>query len=128
MGYETFDNVTRPGAFFAQEYERDFFRLDQDAVVNAYKVSKLRDTIFDLNGTLVLKYPPGKYFKRNVFGSSEHIPTIMVYQALIILCEYPNNIVFVVSGDSQENITNSVDNIRNFVFCIALKKKSREEW
>jgi len=85
MGYETFDNVTRPGAFFAQEYERDFFRLDQDAVVNAYKVSKLRDTIFDLNGTLVLKYPPGKYFKRNVFGSSEHIPTIMVYQALIIL-------------------------------------------
>ena len=48
-------------------------------------------------------------------GSSEHVLTIIVYQTLRILCEDPNNKVFAVSGDSQENITNYVGNIRNLV-------------
>ena len=87
----------------------------------------------------------GKYFKRDMFGTSGHKPPIMVSrptilnliehhfktylyiygcirvlfkfqqvcQALSTLCEDPNNTVFVVSGDSQENITDSVGNIRN---------------
>ena len=64
MGCEMIDIVTRPGAFVAQEYDRDFFRLDQDAAVYEYKVSKLRDTIFDLNGMYVLREPPRINFKR----------------------------------------------------------------
>ena len=64
IGYEMIDIVTRPGAFVAQEYDRDFFRLDQDAAVYEYKVSKLRDTIFDLNGMYVLMEPPRINFKR----------------------------------------------------------------
>lgn len=113
IGSEKIDIVTSTGAFLAQEYERDFSRLDQDAVVDAYKASKRRVIIFDLNGTIVPKEPPGKYFKRDMFGTSGHKPPIMVCQALSTLCEDPNNTVFVVSGDSQENITDSVGNIRN---------------
>ena len=115
MYCEIIDIVTSTGAFVAQEYVRYFFRLDQDAVVDTFKVSKLRDTIFDLNEIFVLKEPPSKYFKRNMFGSSKHTPTIMVCQTLKILCEDPNNKVFVVFVDSKEKITNSVGNIRNLV-------------
>ena len=46
MGCEMIDIVTRPGAFVAQEYDKYFFRLYQDAVVYAYKVSKLRYTVY----------------------------------------------------------------------------------
>merc|ERR1712238_11816 len=66
IGSEEIDIVTSTGAFLAQEYERDFSRLDQDAVVDAYKASKRRVIIFDLNGTIVPKEPPGKYFKLGV--------------------------------------------------------------
>ena len=64
IGCEMIDIVTRPGSFVAQEYDRDFFRLDQDADVYEYKVSKLRYATFDLNGMYVLREPPRINFKR----------------------------------------------------------------
>ena len=40
------------------------------AVVKAFKSTKRRVLLLDLNGTIVFKEPAGKYLKRDVLGSS----------------------------------------------------------
>ena len=39
-------------------------------MVNAFKSTKKRVLLLDLNGTIVWKEPTGKYLKRDVLGSS----------------------------------------------------------
>lgn len=52
------------------EHEIGFSHLDMNSVVKAYKTTKKRVLLLDLNGTIVFKEPPGKYLKRDVLGSS----------------------------------------------------------
>lgn len=40
------------------------------AVVKAFKSTRRRVLLLDLNGTIVFKEPTGKYLKRDVLGSS----------------------------------------------------------
>ena len=68
--YDKKDIITNTAAFLAQEHEIAFSHLDMSSVVKAYKSTKKRVLLLDLNGTIVFKEPPGKYLKRDVLGSS----------------------------------------------------------
>lgn len=103
--------ITSTQAFL--EYERNvaFAKLDTDAVVKAYNATSTRVIVLDLNGTIILKEETGKYMKREILGSSGLDVNPEVTKALTLLCDDPNNTVFVVSGDSKENIIKAVGNI-----------------
>ncbi len=103
--------ITSTSAFLAYERELAFARLDIKSVVKAYRCTKNRVLVLDLNGTIILKEPPGKYLKRDILGSSGFDVNPEVSKALGILCSDPNNTVFVVSGDSQENVVKAIGDI-----------------
>jgi len=105
------DMITSTAAFLAQEHEKSFSHLDMGAVVKAYNSTRRRVLLLDLNGTIIFKEPAGKYLKRDVLGSSGMIVESEVSEALNKLCADPNNIVFVVSGDSQENVEKAIGHI-----------------
>ena len=54
------------------EQEIAFAHLDNASVVNAYNASNKSVIFLDLNGTIVVKEPPGKYLKREILGTSGH--------------------------------------------------------
>ena len=54
------------------EQELAFAHLDTASVVNAYNASKKSVFFLDLNGTIVVKEPPGKYLKREILETSGH--------------------------------------------------------
>ena len=103
--------ITSTSQFLAHEKEIAFGRLDIKAVVGAYKRTKNRVLLLDLNGTIIIKEPPGKYLKREILGSSGFDVNPEVNKALTMLCADPLNTVFVVSGDSQENVIKAVGDI-----------------
>jgi len=103
--------ITTTAAFLAHEKEIAFARLDIKSVVNAYNSTKNRVLILDLNGTIIIKEAPGKYLKREILGSSGFDVNPEVSKALTRLCEDPKNTVFVVSGDSQENVLKAIGGI-----------------
>jgi len=110
--YDNKNLIASTAAYLAQECEIGFSHLDMSAVANAYKSSKKRVLILDLNGTIVFKEPAGKYLKRDVLGSSGMIVEKEVSDALAVLCSDPYTAVFVVSGDSQENVEKAIGNVR----------------
>ena len=61
-------------AHLLSEKASSFGPLKMKSVVNAYATTKKRVLFLDLNGTIVLKEPPGKYLKREILGSSGHKP------------------------------------------------------
>ncbi|KAL3826455.1 hypothetical protein ACHAXA_011264 [Cyclostephanos tholiformis] len=101
----------RPDAILAREAELGLQRLDLMALEHAYKKTKSRVIIIDFNGTLVAKEPAGKYLKREILGTSGFKPTHVTTLALQKLCSDPNNTVYVVSGDSQQNLELAVGNV-----------------
>jgi trehalose 6-phosphate synthase/phosphatase len=70
-----------------------------------------RVIIIDFNGTLVVKEPAGKYLKREILGTSGFKPSDIAAHALGKLCKDPNNVIYVVSGDSQQNLEVAVGDI-----------------
>ena len=46
--------------------------LNTASVVKAYNASEKSVFFLDLNGTIVVKEPPGKYLKREILGTSGH--------------------------------------------------------
>ena len=103
--------ITSTAAFLAHEKEIAFARLDINSVVRAYHSTKNRIFLLDLNGTIIIKEPPGKYLKRETLGSSGFDVNPEVSEALTVLCSDPRNTVFVVSGDSQENVIKAIGHI-----------------
>jgi len=103
--------ITCTASFLAHEKEIAFAHLDINSVVDSYKCTKKRVLVLDLNGTIIIKEPAGKYLKRDTLGSSGFDVNPEVREALSSLCADPKNIVFVVSGDSQENVVKAVGNI-----------------
>lgn len=103
--------VTTTAQFLAHEKEIAFSRLDIKSVVNAYNKTKNRVLILDLNGTIIIKEPPGKYLKREILGSSGFDVNPEVSKALTRLSADPRNTVFVVSGDSQENVVKAIGDV-----------------
>jgi len=97
--------------FLARESERHFSYMDRESIHAAYQATSRRVFIMDFNGTLVIKEPPGKYLKREILGTSGFKPPALVIKALADLCADPRNLVFVVSGDSQENVEKAIGNI-----------------
>ena len=100
-----------PESILAREIELGLEKLDLSAVEHAYKSSKNRVVIIDFNGTLVVKEPAGKYLKREILGTSGFKPSQLTSLALSRLCADPKNTVYVVSGDSQQNLEMAVGNI-----------------
>ena len=100
-----------PDAILAREAESGLKRLDLSALDHAYSVTKSRVIIIDFNGTLVGKEPAGKYLKREILGTSGFRPSHITTLALRKLCSDPNNTVYVVSGDSQQNLELAVGNV-----------------
>lgn len=86
-------------------------KLELRSLESAYKMSKKRVIIIDFNGTLVVKEPPTKYLKREILGTSGFKPSAIASQALGKLCQDPNNVVYVVSGDTQPNLEAAVGDI-----------------
>lgn len=103
--------ITSTHAFLEYERNAAFAKLDIDAVVKAYNATSTRVIVLDLNGTIILKEETGKYMKREILGSSGFDVSPEVTKALTLLCDDPNNTVFVVSGDSKENVIKAVGNI-----------------
>ncbi len=103
--------ITSTSAFLAHEKEIAFSNLDIKSVVNAYNKTQNRVLLLDLNGTIIHKEPPGKYLKREILGSSGFDVNPEVRKALKLLCADPKNTVFVVSGDSQENVMKAIGGI-----------------
>ena len=60
------------------EKELAFCHLDMNSVIHTYNKSNKRVIILDLNGTIVMKEPPGKYLKREILGTSGQKPPVQV--------------------------------------------------
>lgn len=59
----------------------------------------------------ITQEPPGKYLKREILGTSGNKPPPEVVDALSKLCSDPKNTVYVVSGDSSENVVNALGHL-----------------
>ena len=103
--------ITCTSSFLAHERDIAFSNLDIKSVTEVYKKTENRVLLLDLNGTIIFKEPPGKYLKRETLGASGFDVNPEVSKALQILCADPKNTVFVVSGDSQENVMKAIGNI-----------------
>jgi len=109
--YNSKDAASTTADFLVREKEKAFTHLDTTSVCQVYNKTKNRVIVLDLNGTVIDKETPGKYLKGEFFSTRGHKPSQNVCQALRILCSDPRNTVFVVSGDSQENVVNAIGDI-----------------
>ena len=100
-----------PDSILAREIELGLEKLDLSSLEHAYETSKKRVIFIDFNGTLVVKEPAGKYLKREILGTSGFKPTQLTTLALTRLCADQRNTIYVVSGDSQQNLEMAVGNI-----------------
>lgn len=100
-----------PDSILAREIELGLEKLELPSLEHAFNISKKRVIFIDFNGTLVVKEPAGKYLKREILGTSGFKPSQLTTLALSRLCADPNNTVYVVSGDSQQNLEMAVGNI-----------------
>jgi trehalose 6-phosphate synthase/phosphatase len=105
------EEISGTAAFLLKESHSAFTHLHPRVLKEAYDVSSRRVIILDFNGTIVLKEPPGKYLKREILGTSGNKPPPQVLEALELLCSDPKNTVYVVSGDSSENVMNALGHI-----------------
>ena len=103
--------IDSTAAYLARESGLAFTHLNHQAVKKAYDTTTRRVFILDFNGTIVIKEPPGKYLKRDILGTSGNKPLPEVIDALTRLCADPKNTVYVVSGDSAENVLSAIGNI-----------------
>jgi trehalose 6-phosphate synthase/phosphatase len=113
------DAVDSTASFLARESNSVFTPLNLSALKKAYLATKRRVIITDFNGTIVLKEPPGKYLKREILGTSGNKPPQEVIEALSTLCEDPRNLVYVVSGDSSENVLNALGHLPNLGLAVS---------
>ena len=95
----------------SREHELSLEKLDLQSLESAYEMSNKRVIVIDFNGTLVVKEPAGKYLKREILGTSGFKPSDIAAQALRKLCKDPKNVIYVVSGDSQQNLEVAVGDI-----------------
>jgi trehalose 6-phosphate synthase/phosphatase len=100
--------IDNAATFLARETNLAFAHLHLKDLRKAYDATKRRVIILDFNGTIVLKEPPGKYLKREILGTSGNKPPPDVIDALTKLCADPKNTVYVVSGDSSENVLTAI--------------------
>jgi len=98
-------------AFLARESSLAFCHLNFKALKRAYDATRNRVIITDFNGTIVMKEPPGKYLKREILGTSGNKPPPAVIDALQVLAADPKNTVYVVSGDSVENVLSALGHL-----------------
>ena len=103
--------VDNTASFLARESTLAFDHLHLKLVKKAYESTKRRVIILDFNGTIVLKEPPGKYLKREILGTSGNKPPPEVVDALQKLSTDPRNTVYVVSGDSSENVMSALGHL-----------------
>jgi trehalose 6-phosphate synthase/phosphatase len=106
-------------AFLLKESLAAFTHLNPKTLKEAYDNSKRRVIILDFNGTIVMKEPPGKYLKREILGTSGNKPPPQVIEALGLLCMDPKNTIYVVSGDSSENVLNALGQISNLGLAVS---------
>ena len=97
--------------FLARESILAFPHLKIQHLKEAYDATSRRVIVLDFNGTIVLKEPPGKYLKREILGTSGNKPPPQVLDALACLCQDQRNTVYVVSGDSSENVISALGHI-----------------
>lgn len=97
--------------FLARESIVAFPHLKIQALKEAYDATTQRVIILDFNGTIVVKEPPGKYLKREILGTSGNKPPPQVLDAVASLCQDPRNSVYVVSGDSSENVISALGDV-----------------
>lgn len=100
-----------PDAILARESELGLERLDLPALGRAYAKTKSRVIIVDYNGTLVAKEASLKYLKREILGTSGFKPSQITSLALQKLCADSNNTVYIVSGDSQQNLESAIGDV-----------------
>jgi len=105
------DLADTTAGFLARESIVAFPHLNIQSLKQAYDATTQRVIVLDFNGTIVAKEPPGKYLKREILGTSGNKPPPLVLEALTLLCQEPKNSVYVVSGDSRENVLTAVGNI-----------------
>jgi trehalose 6-phosphate synthase/phosphatase len=103
--------IDSTAAFLARESNLAFAHLNIKSLKKAYDATTRRVIVLDFNGTIVLKEPPGKYLKREILGTSGNKPPPDVLDALSCLCADPRNLVYVVSGDSSENVLQAIGHI-----------------
>jgi trehalose 6-phosphate synthase/phosphatase len=103
--------IDSTAAFLARETSLSFTHLHLRDLKRAYDGTQRRVIVLDFNGTIVLKEPPGKYLKREILGTSGNKPPPEVVEALTRLCADPRNTVYVVSGDSSENVLTAIGHV-----------------
>ena len=97
--------------FLSSERDEQFTRLEPQSILSTYKASSRRVIILDFNGTIVIKEAVDSFFKRDAIGSAGDAPPRAVCESLEKLCSDPQNTVFVVSGDNNENVEKAIGNI-----------------
>lgn len=105
------EEMTGTAAFLLKESHAAFTHLHPRTLKQAYDATSRRVILLDFNGTIVLKEPPGKYLKREILGTSGNKPPPQVLEALALLCRDKRNTVYVVSGDSSENVLSALGQI-----------------
>ena len=111
--------IDSTATYLARESGLAFSRLNHSAVKQAYDSATRRVLILDFNGTIVIKEPPGKYLKREILGTSGNKPLPEVIEALGRLCQDPKNTVYVVSGDSAENVIAAIGSVRGLGLAVS---------
>jgi trehalose 6-phosphate synthase/phosphatase len=76
--------IDSTAAYLARESANAFTELDPSSVKKAVDASSRRVLIFDFNGTIVIKEPPGKYLKREILGTSGNKPPPEVSEFIFI--------------------------------------------
>ncbi|KAG7347721.1 trehalose-phosphatase [Nitzschia inconspicua] len=113
------EEVQGTAAFLLKESHNSFTHLNPKILKQAYDATSRRVIILDFNGTIVMKEPPGKYLKREILGTSGNKPPPQVLEALSLLCRDPKNTVYVVSGDSSENVLSALGHIHNLGLAVS---------
>jgi trehalose 6-phosphate synthase/phosphatase len=113
------EEVQGTAAFLLKESHNSFTHLNPKILKQAYDATSRRVIILDFNGTIVMKEPPGKYLKREILGTSGNKPPPQVLEALALLCRDPKNTVYVVSGDSSENVLSALGHIYNLGLAVS---------
>jgi trehalose 6-phosphate synthase/phosphatase len=113
------EEVQGTAAFLLKESQSSFSHLNPKILKQAYDATSRRVIILDFNGTIVMKEPPGKYLKREILGTSGNKPPPQVLEALALLCRDRKNTVYVVSGDSSENVLSALGHIDNLGLAVS---------
>lgn len=90
----------------------DFTMLDSQKILQAYRATSHRVFLLDYGGTIIARENMSMYVKKDFTAVSGRAPSTRMMQALTNLSADPRNVVFIISGVSQVNLSSVLGHIK----------------